>query len=385
MRIGLFTDAYLPIISGVSVSVHILRTELEKLGHEVTVVALSHPNAIEEKGVFRFKGKSLPMKGMGEYQVAKVTKNKVEKMCEMNFDVIHCHTEFSMGRLGRKVGRKCNIPIVHTYHTMYEDYVHFISKTFSKPLRFLSKKYSKSFANSSDEVVFPTIKVKLTFDRYGFNRPAHIVPTGIYVDRFRKINFKKDEINHLKTSLGIKSEDRVLLFLGRLSVEKNIEALITQFSKLSKIDNNVKLLFVGGGPDANVFTELVDKLNIKEKVIFVGMVSPQDVGLYYQLANIFVNFSTTETQGLTYIEALASGLPLLVKYDSNLQDVLEDGINGIKFTKDDEFVSAYKKLTSNEVTFNEITTNTTKSIEKFSAKNYALSIEKIYKDLTKKA
>jgi len=385
MKIGLFTEAYFPIISGVSVSVRILKNELTRLGHEVVVVTLTHPNSSEEEGVYRFKGKALPMKGMGEYSIARVSKSKVQTMVDMKFDIVHCHTEFTMGRLGRKVAKACNIPVVHTYHTMYDDYLHFISKKLKKPLKWISKYYFRSFANSSDEVIFPTMKVKETFDYYGYKKPYHIIPTGIYIDRLRKINYKKKEINRLRKTLGIAENEMVLLFLGRISLEKNIEELINQYAKLTKSHNKTKLVIVGGGPDVDKFKKQAINLKIDDKVVFTGMIPPNEVGFYYQIADLFVNFSTTETQGLTYIEALASGLPLLVKWDSNLEGVLETQINGIALFEDEEFVKAYEDLTSNQVKFQKITNNTTKLIDKYSAKNYALSIEKVYKDILKKA
>ena len=381
MRIGLFTDAYYPIISGVSISIGALSTELTKLGHEVYIITNNHDKAECEANVLRLGGYKLPMKGLNEYRIGKVTRKKVNEIGKLNLDIIHCHTEFTMGRLGRRAARKFNIPVVHTYHTMYEDYVHFVSKTFSPLLRFVSKWYSKSFANSADEVIFPTIKVKNTFDRYGYKEVAHIVPTGIYLERFRKINFKAEDVKKMKTKLGIKDTDFVLLFLGRLSREKSLEELVRRFCDIKQ--ENVKLLLVGGGPDEDVFVNQVKKLGIEDRVIFTGMVCPEDVGMYYQLGDLFVNFSVTETQGLTYIEALASGLPLLVKYDSNLEGVIESGYNGYSFTEDDEFIKLFNKIYSNPIIFNEITNNSSKAIAKFSAENYGKTVEDIYKKLLK--
>lgn len=385
MKIGLFTEAYFPIISGVSISVRTLKNELIRLGHEVVVITLHHPNALPEEGVYRFKGKTLPMKGMGEFSVARVTRSKVQTMADMKFDIIHCHTEFSMGRLGRKVGKVCHIPTIHTYHTMYDDYLHFISKALIVPLKFVSKYYFRSFANSSDEVIFPTMKVKETFDKYGYVKPYHIIPTGIYIDRLRKINYNKKEVSQLRNKLGIKEDETVLLFLGRISIEKSIEMLINQYAKLVEKHSDTRLVIVGGGPDAEKFKKQVSDLGLEDLVIFTGMIPPAEVGHYYQISDMFVNFSMSETQGLTYIEALASGVPLLVKWDSNLEGVLEDQINGITFHEDDDFIKAYDDLTSNQVKFQKITNNTTKSIGKFSAKNYALSIEKVYREIIKKS
>ena len=114
--------------------------------------------------------------------------------------------------------------------------------------------------------------------------------------------------------------------------------------------------------DSLNFLKNIQNLNIEDKVIFTGMVSPKVVALYYQAGDIFVNFSTTETQGLTYIEALASGVPLLVKYDDNLEDVIINGQNGYSFTDDNEFIPLFNKMTSNRLVFDELTNNTTKTI-----------------------
>lgn len=384
MRIGLFTDAYHPIVSGVSVSLEILKRELEKLGHVVFIFTHEHPMQTEDPSIIRCKGKTLPMKSMKEYKVSKVTNKNINRVLSFNLDIIHCHTEFSIGRLGRKAARRAGIPVVHTYHTMYEDYCHHITKTFARPLRFISKIYSKRFANSADQVIFPTIKVKRTFDRYGFEKHSEIIPTGIYLDRFRRINFKESEILDLKISVGLSKDDFVWLFLGRLSREKNIESMIKEFSKLNLPKNN-KLLIVGGGPDIELFKKLVIKLGLTEKVLFTGMIKPNLVPIYYHLANLFINFSDTETQGLTFIEALAAGLPVIAKYDDNLEGVIIDHYNGLTFNEVSEFRDTFYELTENKVKFDEITNNASKAIEQFSAQNFALNIERVYKNTLEKA
>ncbi|MBN2604789.1 MAG: glycosyltransferase family 4 protein [Bacilli bacterium] len=381
MRIGLFTDAYYPIISGVSISVDALSKELTKLGHEVFIITNDHDHANIDDHVIRFEGKRLPMKGLHEYRIGKVTNKKVNDIGNLQLDLVHCHTEFTMGRLGRRAAKKFHIPVVHTYHTMYEDYVHFVTKMFALPLRFLAKKYSKWFANSADEVIFPTIKVKNTFDRYGFDKSSHIIPTGIYLEKFRRINYKNNDLLVLSQKLGIEQDDFVLLYLGRMSREKSIDSLICKFAKISEKNKKVKLLLVGGGPDQEYFEEKVNELGMNDSVIFTGMVFPTEVGSYYQIADLFVNFSVTETQGLTYIEALASGLPLLVKYDDNLEGVIENGGNGFSFKDEANFVTLFNKIYSNKVLFNEITNNASRGIEKFSAESYAINVLKIYNQL----
>jgi len=385
MKIGLFTDAYAPIISGVVVSVDTLRNELTKLGHEVFIIANEHEKADrDDDHVIRVKGMNIPMKGMKDFQIGKVTKSKIERIKNLDLDVIHCHTEFSMGRLGRMVARKYKIPVVHTYHTMYEEYVHYITKMFKGPVRLMSKWYSKSFANSADYVIFPSIKVKKTFEEYGFKGESRIIPTGIYLEEFRKINYKQEDLDNLRTSLNIELEDFVMLFLGRLSREKSITELIKEFAKLRKQISSLKLLLVGGGPDKEYFEKVASDQGVADSVIFTGMVPQKDVGKYYHVSDLFVNFSVSETQGLTYIEALASGVPLLVKYDENLVGVVKHHQNGLTFVKDKEFGELFLQLYKNKVLFNKITNNATKAIEEFSADQYGKNVLDVYNYVLKK-
>jgi 1,2-diacylglycerol 3-alpha-glucosyltransferase len=379
MRIGIFTDSYEPIISGVTVSINVLEKELVKLGHEVYIITSEHDDAIPRENVVRVPGVRLPMKGLKEYRIGKVTRRRVKEIAKYDFDVIHCHTEFTIGRIGRCIAKKYNIPLVHTYHTMYEEYVHFVSKTFARSLRFLSKKYFKSFANSADVVIFPTKKVKDRFKEYGYQKEGRIVPTGIYLEKFRKINFSTNELNQLKDTLGIEENDFVLMFLGRVSREKSLGDLITNFKTI--VQPNIKLLIVGGGPDEDHFKKMVSDLDLKDNVIFTGMVSQVDVPMYYHLGNLFGNFSMTETQGLTYCEALASSLPLLVKYDKNLDGVIENGVNGYTFNTNEEFEMTFNMIYKNPIMYNELKTKASLNIQQFSAQTYGKKVLEIYQDL----
>lgn len=385
MRIGIFTDAYSPLISGVATSINILTSELRKQNHEVVIVTFESGKKQEEEYVIRIPGKRMPMKGLKDYFVAKVTRKKLKALDELHLDIVHVHTEFTMGRLGRKYAKKHNVPLVYTYHTMYEDYVHFLSPLFKRLLKKIARDYCKSFIKTVDQAVFPSIKVKNRFESYGYKGTPKIIPTGIHLERFRKINFNKEDVSKLKQKLGFNEDEFVMLFLGRISREKSLETLIIKFAELYKTNPKTKLLLVGGGPDAEDFKELVKELEIEDHVVFTGMVSPDEVAFYYQVGDLFVNFSMTETQGLTYIEALASGVPLLVKYDDNLEGVIENGVNGYSFINDDEFVPLFNKMTANKLVLDEMTTSTTKSIKKFSAENYANNILDVYhNELNKK-
>ncbi len=383
MKIGIFTDSYPPIISGVTVSINVLENELRKFGHEVYIITTQHDDVKNsEKYIIRMNGLRLPMKGLKEYRIGKVTRRKVEQFKDYNFDIIHCHTEFTVGRLGRRVAKKYKIPLVHTYHTMYEEYVHFVSKTFARSLRFLSKRYFRSFASSADAVIFPTKKVQDRFIEYGYKKDSVVIPTGIYIERFRRINFKKSEFIDIKLKYGFEKDDFVCLFIGRVSREKSLEDLINNFARIDK--PNVKLFIVGGGPDEGYFRNLVTELGLNDKIVFTGMVPPCEIPVYYHVGDLFVNFSMTETQGLTYCESLASGCPVLVRYDSNLDGVVESGRNGYTFNTEEEFLTTFNTIYDNPIILNEITRKANLEIEQFSAQTYGLRAEELYKSLLNK-
>ncbi len=403
MHIGIFTDAYTPLINGLVISVSLLVQQQLSRGNRVTVIAPKHNGTpyenhvgnaetdIEEnskenikENIIRLGGITPPFKSMQEQKFILFTsRSKYREIMACNFDVIHTHTEFNIGRLGRKVARKKSIPLVHTYHTMYEDYMHFISRYFQFGLKTIAKLYSCSFAGSVDELIFPTAKVKKAFAGYGFKKPSHVIPTGLDLEKFRKKDLKK--INELKKKLNITPNCFLLVYVGRISLEKGIVELVKHFSVLARKQPQVKLLLVGDGPEKKNISKQVKKLGLNERVIFSGMVPPGEVPDYYHLGQGFVNASTTETQGLTYIEALACGLPNLVKYDKNLDGVVVPGENGFFWQDQAEFVENFTKLCDKKK-HSQLQKNALKSVEKFGLANFVAAVSAVYeKALNKKA
>jgi 1,2-diacylglycerol 3-alpha-glucosyltransferase len=379
LKIGLFLEAYHPYINGVTVSVSTLKTQLEFLGHEVYIFTFDDENAPYEKEVVRFKGVKYPFKQLRDYRFSLLFKRMLKVVKTYHLDVVHSHTEFSMGRLAHLASRRFNIPHVHTYHTMYEDYAHHVSSVFSKPISKLSRRFSRRFADGVHELIVPSKKVYDAFQSYGLTSHAHIIPTGLSLSKFTT-NTTHEEINLLKEKLNIKPDKHVLLFLGRMSKEKRISALISAFNKLSKVRHDVVLLIVGDGPDMQRFVRESQLLIENEKIYFAGMVPINDVAIYYQISDVFVNFSDTETQGLTYIEALASGCPLVVQYDSNLDNVVIDGYNGYMFNDVDMFIEYINLILDNSDLYHKLALNTRESILKFDEKLFGKKVLDVYKD-----
>lgn len=349
MRIGIFTDTYPPYINGVSTSIVMLEQALEEKGHEVFIVTINNETMSykfeKDNKLIRIPG--IPI-GIYDYRLSGVYPIRaVEQIKKWNLDVIHSQTEFGIGTFARIIAKQLNIPLVHTYHTMYEDYIHYITKGYFKGA---SKKIVEYFTKfycdkTASELIVPTKKTYDLFkEKYKVDRNVHIVPTGIEIERFYEENFSKKEINEIRKKLKIDPKDFVILFVGRLGLEKSVDLLIEGQVGLLKTDPNCKLVIIGDGPDVDNYKELARKLRVEESVIFTGKVPWEEVPKYYQLATVFATASRTETQGLTVIEAMAASIPVVAADDESFKQVIVDGLNGYLFANKKEYKKQIRKL-----------------------------------------
>ncbi|MDE6624910.1 MAG: aldo/keto reductase [Lachnospiraceae bacterium] len=378
MNIGLFTDTYYPELNGVANSVFLLKKELEKKGHNVYVITTKTPGApAEEEGVYRMPSKSVsfvPERRLGLIYHPAIAR----KIHQMKLDIIHTNTEFSIGMFGRIMAHEMFIPVVHTYHTIYEDYTHYIKKYISKEERAkkLAKLYSKFSVRGAEELIVPTGKVAELMQRYGVKPDINIIPTGIDLERFgfRDDTAQKDE---LKAALGIPRENKVVLYLGRVSEEKNIDEVMNYLDRYMESQKKVTFLVVGDGPYLGTLKEKAGELKHHQHMIFAGSKPWDEITHYYQLADVFVSASTSETQGLTYIEALASGIPIVARKDPCLEGVLLHGVNGYAFDDAQTFIYGIDRILWNE---NQIDygKNAADSVEQFSTEKFAARVENIY-------
>ena len=389
MRIGIFTDTYPPFINGVSTSIKMLENALRKKGHKVYVVTVNPTNM---KYVYEDGGRIIRIPGIpiGIYDYRLTTAyplRAVNKIKKWKLDVIHTHTEFGIGTFARVIGKQFNIPVVHTYHTMYEDYVHYITKGyFNGPSKKIVEYLTKFYCDKTiEELIVPTKKTYDLFkEKYKYDRNVHIVPTGIEIERFYKENLNKEKVENIKENLKIKNSDRVILFLGRIGAEKNVEFLINNHKEILKKHKNTKLLIIGDGPDLEKYKDLVKKLQIEDKVIFTGKVPWDEVPLYYACADIFATASHTETQGLTVIEAMASSLPVVALNDDAFRTVIVEGLNGYLFNDKKEYIDIIEKLLSDDEEMIKLGSQARINSETYSSKYFAERILDVYKLTTKR-
>lgn len=354
MKIALFSDTYLPDINGVATSTNILRNELIKLGHEVMVVTSELPSDSDyedefDSNILRVPG--LEIQALYGYRACNIFSFKgMREIKKFRPEVIHVQTEFGIGIFGRIAGEYLDIPVVYTYHTMWADYSHYVnpmnSETVDSVVKKVIKKISNLYGNKCQELIVPSKKTKDALIHYGLTQKnIFIIPTGLELDRFDIKNKNETICQQLKIKYDLQGKF-VLTFLGRIAQEKSIEVIIHALKKIVQINPDIKCLIVGGGPQLEELIESVENDPISEYIIFTGPQSGEYVPAHYHISDMFISASLSETQGLTYIEAMASSIPVIARYDNQLADVIIDQVNGFFFKNEDELPDLILKAMS---------------------------------------
>lgn len=384
MRIGIFTDTYEPFINGVSTSIKMLENALRKKGHKVFVVTVNPEDMsyhFEDNGrIIRIPG--IPT-GIYDYRLTTAYPIRaVNKIKEWNLDIIHSHTEFGIGTFARVIGKQLDIPVVHTYHTMYEDYVHYITKGyFDGPSKKIVEYLTKFYCDKTiEELIVPTKKTYDLFkEKYKYDRNVHIIPTGIEIERFYKEKISEEKLNPLRDKLGLSKDDIIVLFVGRIASEKSVDFLINNHGALVKKNKKCKLLIVGDGPDLDSYKKLTVKNKIKDNVIFTGKVPWEEIPVYYNLADIFVTASHTETQGLTVIEAMAASLPVVALNDESFRNAVIEDLTGYLFNNKKEYLKSMSNLIESKELRISMGNQARINSETYSSRYFAERVLSVYK------
>ncbi|MCX8074467.1 MAG: glycosyltransferase family 4 protein [Clostridia bacterium] len=384
MKIGIFTDAYHPVTSGVVTSIKMVEEEMKKRGHEVFIFAPSKHEPTENENLYMLK--SMPLFVAKEYKNRVATfysRTVAKEIKEIGLDIVHTQDEFSLGLFGKIIARKFGIPFIHTYHTMWEDYLHYIIPIKGTrniyPKRF-ARVFSKNFARKAECIIAPSKKTEkyLKYRCKIKNKPIYIIPTGINIDPFNPKNFSENDKAELKKSLGINKDDKVILFIGRVAEEKSIHVILNNLSEVFNTVPNCKMLIVGDGPAKSSLEELAVKLNIKDKVIFAGKQVWEKIALYYSIGDVFVNASLTETQGLTFIEAMAAGVPIVAKYAPNLSEFIINNENGILVKYDNQISKAIINILSDYKLRQKLVSRAYVTATEHSSKEFGDKLEQVY-------
>lgn len=335
MKILITTDLFTVRTNGVVTSVHNLIFALRKHGHEVRVLTFSedktsHKDA--ENGVYYIMSRSLERIYHDVRKPCSRADDYVDELVAWQPDVIHSQCEFYSLKFAKRIARRTGAPIVHTYHTLYEDYVGYVIP-FKRIGRWVVRHLiTKTWLKKVHTIIAPTEKVRDNLlTRCKVKNNVVVVPSGIDLDRHKQ-RLNADERERGRAKYGFTNSEIVMINLGRLGNEKNIEELIAFFAAIRDEHENARLFIVGGGPDEERLKREAHDLGVEDRVVFAGMVAPEEVSRFYQLGDLFVCASQSETQGLTYIEAAANGLPLLCRADPCFDGVVLEGENGYRYT-----------------------------------------------------
>ena len=375
MKILITTDWYKPVVNGVVTSVENLIKGLVMAGHEVRVLTLSGNIHSRKEGIVYYVGSVSA--GM-IYENARlkliVPANIIRDILEWSPDIVHSQCEFSTFGVAREIAYECGVPLIHTYHTVYENYTHYFCFNHAMGKK-MAELFSKKILSDVNAVIVPSEKIQVMLKGYGVDKTIYNIPSGINMEQYESDRSEKRE--KLRASLGIGSDECMLLYVGRLAKEKNVEEL---FGFLAKLGTKQRMLIVGDGPYCSELEKKADELGVRDRLIFTGMIPQEQVPDYYAAGDIFISASNSETQGLTYMEAMASSLPLLCRADDCLKDVIADGENGLLYHTEGDFIHHFEQLKNNSSYRKRIGTMARQSIrERYSIPAFAASCLRVYR------
>ncbi len=366
MRIAIFSNAYLPSISGVVNSIMLFRKGLIAAGHEVHVFAPEYEKyEDEEPYIFRFP--ALDLSGQLDVSLIVPIKNLIESAVRgVKPALIHSQHPIWMGDLAVSFARALNIPLVFTFHTQYEKYAQHYAPIAPKLAGLITDEVVKRYLRNCQHVVVPTESIREMLAKdYGIERGVSVVPTPVDLVKFQDIQPDK-----VRVSFGLEGKE-VLLFVGRLAREKGLDLLLQAFTLIQEQRPGVRLLLLGRGPYEDALKAKLAKLGFKDFVILAGAVPYEDVPDYYAAADLFVFPSTTETQGLVIIEAMAAGLPVVAVRAPGAVDILAEGGGVLTENKPETFAREVVDILADPGRQRELSDEARRAVQRYSISDAA--------------
>lgn len=331
LRIAIFSDSVLPVLNGVSISVDALVQELRNRGHSVHIFAPTYYQLREtDPNTHRFRSIETPWsKG---YPIAYPPYwRMLHTFRKYEFDIIHTHTPWVVGFVGMRWAESHGIPLVTTYHTLYDRYAHYMSMFPRRYIRFRIAKHTHFYYNSAEHVITPSDSSARWLQRHGVTKPIHVIPTGSprpqMLDRAE-----------CRNRLGIPPDQKILLYVGRLAKEKNLFVLFDALKKILQFEPNARLWLVGDGPFREDLLRYAAQIGIGDSIKFAGFVPRDQVDHYYAAADLFTFASITETQGLVVQEAMQYGLPTVAVHGGGASESIIDRENGLIVKNDSDLL-----------------------------------------------
>ena len=376
LRIGLFCDSYTPHMDGVSISLHLVADGLRHAGHQVTVFVPRFPGyQDDEPGIFR--APALPYPCNPPYYIAVPGAPRYTwTLSRMHLDVLHANTPLTIGMLAYLIAATRKLPLIYTYHTYIAEYTHhvkFVGDT--RAIRRAARWFSTASTNLGDQVVVPSPKFKRLLLEQKVRKPIHVIPNGIDLDHFNR----SKKPGSLHTRLGLKPETPLLLSVGRLDPEKRLEFLIKAVACLPTLDPAPHLVFVGDGSARRDLEARAASTPVHDRIHFLGMIPHTDIPDLLHDATVFLSASTTETQCLAMVEAIAAGLPVMAVKDEAFEGIVVDGENGSQAALDiQSYSAALSSLLSDPANLTRYGRRSVELSQKFSIQGQVQALENLY-------
>lgn len=323
MKILFISDVYFPRINGVSTSIRTFVEQMQSLGHEVHLIAPDYGvTTADESWIKRIPARSIyfdPEDKLMKYGAALL---RVSELRQMQYDIVHIHTPFVAHYLGLELARELNVPCVETYHTFFEDYLHHYLPWIPKVMaRGMARMISKRQCNAVDAIVAPSKPMLDVLRGYGVNIRAEVIPTGLQMKSFEVADGKAFRVKY-----DIPLDRPMLLYVGRVAFEKNIDFLLEMANKLIQQRPDILLVITGEGPAEASLHKQSKSLGLNDHVKFIGYLDRNtELNACYQAADIFVFASKSETQGLVLLEAMAQGTPVVAIAELGTASILIEG------------------------------------------------------------
>jgi glycosyltransferase involved in cell wall biosynthesis len=326
MHIGYFTNSYLPVINGVVRSVSAFRRALMDLGHNVFVFAQEDDYQDEEAFVFRYPSIPLPV-SVDIPAVIPISPCMDSIIPALKLDLFHVHHPILLGQTAANKAEELNLPLVFTFHTQYREYTHYVPFPQEIVQDFLKERINNwlmDFMRRCQHIIVPSESMlQILVREYGLESHYTVIPTGIDLDPFQDADGERIRRQHTWEN------DRVMISIGRLAKEKNWELLLQAASQVINEFPDLRVVLLGDGPEREALTRLAAKLGIRERVNFMGEIPFEEIPAYLKAADFFGFSSTTETQGLVTMEAMAAGLPIVAVDASGTRDIVQNGVQGL--------------------------------------------------------
>ncbi len=400
MIIAMLTNNYKPFVGGVPISIERLTNGLRSLGHEVYIFAPSYEGEVEEPYVIRYHSRKKKLKG--EYVIPDIFDPRIEEVfSSIPFDVIHVHHPMLMGYTAQYFSRKYHIPVVFTYHTRYEQYLHYIlpyakwknqtGKTGHGTFRSLEKKilyngseklvmiHNRIFTNQCDLVFAPTPSIKEYLEEHGTNTEVEVIPTGLSGKEFE---FNKGKVKEIRKKY-LTGKKYLFCTVSRLEKEKNIEFILDGLKLLKeKRGDCFRILVIGDGSLKGELNTRVTELGLTDNVIFCGLIPHEELPDYYHACDLFLFASQSETQGIVLLEAMAAGLPVISVRGSGVSDVVNDGRNGFMTDMDiNSWEEKIEQVLNKKYLWEDMKKEAVKVAKQYLAVQVAKNVEQYYRNV----